>query len=93
VNESADDDFVGLQGVLEPFLCPKKLLYGRFMRSLFLATSVHEAALDSFTPSQSNHRLETEAHHSIKLIRLTGRLAPGFKLIADSRRDNGEAIR
>ena len=42
---------------------------------------------------QSSRRLELECQHNIELIWLTGRLAPDFKTIADSLRDNGNAIR
>jgi transposase len=42
---------------------------------------------------QSSRRLEREAQRNIELIWLTGKLAPGFKTIADFRRDNGEATR
>jgi len=42
---------------------------------------------------QSSRRLEREAQRNLELIWLTGRLAPGFKTIADFRRDNGPAIR
>jgi transposase len=42
---------------------------------------------------QSSRRLEREAGRNLELMWLTGRLAPGFKTIADFRRDNSEAIR
>ena len=42
---------------------------------------------------QSSRRLEIEARRNLKLLWLTGRLAPDFKTIADFRRDNGDAIR
>ena len=42
---------------------------------------------------QSSRRLEREAQRNIEVMRLTGRLAPDFKTIADFRKDNGEAIR
>src|SRR3546814_15885361 len=41
----------------------------------------------------SSRRLETEAGRNVELMWLTGRLAPGFKSIADFRRDHGKAIR
>lgn len=41
----------------------------------------------------SSRRLEREAQRNVELMRLTGRLAPDFKTIADFRKDNGEAIR
>ncbi len=42
---------------------------------------------------QSSRRLEREAQRNVELMWLTGRLAPDFKMIADFRKDNGEAIR
>ena len=42
---------------------------------------------------QSSRRLEREAQRNVELMRLTGRLAPNFKTIADFRKDNGKAIR
>ena len=42
---------------------------------------------------QSSRRLEREAQRNVELMWLTERLAPGFKTIADFRRDNGAAIR
>ena len=42
---------------------------------------------------QSSRRLEREAQRNVELMWLTGRLAPDFKIIADFRKDNGEAIR
>jgi len=42
---------------------------------------------------QSSRRLDVEAQRNIELMWLTGRLAPGFKTIADFRKDNPEAIR
>jgi len=41
---------------------------------------------------QSSRRLEREAQRNVKLMWLTGRLAPDFKTIADFRKDNGKAI-
>src|SRR5579863_5924606 len=41
----------------------------------------------------SSRRLEREAGRNVELMRLTGRLAPDFKTIADFRKDNGAAIR
>src|SRR5246500_5530439 len=41
----------------------------------------------------SSRRLERECQRNIELIWLTGHLAPDFKTIADSRKDNGKAIR
>ena len=41
----------------------------------------------------SSRRLERECQRNVELIWLTGRLAPDFKTIADSRRDSGAAIR
>lgn len=42
---------------------------------------------------QSSRRLEREAQRNVELMRLTGRLAPDFKTIANFRKDNGNAIR
>ena len=42
---------------------------------------------------QSGRRLEREAQRNVELMWLTGRLAPGFKTIADFRHDNGPGIR
>jgi len=42
---------------------------------------------------QSGRRLERETQRDLELIRLTGRLTPDFKTIADFRKDNGQAIR
>ena len=42
---------------------------------------------------QSSRRLERETQRNIELMWLTGRLMPGFKTIADFRRDSGPAIR
>src|SRR3978361_1064506 len=42
---------------------------------------------------QSSLRLERECQRNIELVWLTGRLMPDFKMIADFRKDNGEAIR
>src|SRR6202051_2553231 len=42
---------------------------------------------------QSSRRLEREAQRNVELMWLTGRLAPDFTTIANSRRDNGPAIR
>ncbi len=42
---------------------------------------------------QSSRRLERETQRNIELMRLTGRLTPDFKTIADFRRDSGPAIR
>jgi transposase len=42
---------------------------------------------------QSSRRLERESHRNVELIRLTGRLMPDFKTIADFRKDNRLAIR
>src|SRR5450432_1322620 len=41
----------------------------------------------------SSRRLERECQRNVELMRLTGRLAPDFKTIADFRRDNGDGIR
>ena len=41
----------------------------------------------------SSRRLEREAQRNVELMRLTGRLAPDFKTIADFRRGNGVGIR
>lgn len=41
----------------------------------------------------SSRRLERGAQRNTELVWLAGRLAPGFKTIADFRRDNGPAIR
>ncbi len=42
---------------------------------------------------QSSRRLERECQRNLEVMRLTGRLAPDFKTIADFRRDNGKGIR
>ncbi|MBA4344781.1 MAG: IS5/IS1182 family transposase [Methylibium sp.] len=42
---------------------------------------------------QSSHRLKRECQRNVELMWLIGRLAPDFKTIADSRRDNGKGIR
>ncbi len=42
---------------------------------------------------QLSRRLERERGRNLELIWLTGRLKPGFKTIADFRKDNGPAIR
>ncbi len=41
----------------------------------------------------SSRRLERETHRNLELIWLRGRLTPDFKIIADFRKENGEAIR
>jgi len=41
----------------------------------------------------SSRRLEREAQRNVKLMWLTGRLAPDFETIADFRRNNGTGIR
>jgi transposase len=41
---------------------------------------------------QSSRRLEREAQRNLELMRLTGRLAPVFKTIANFRKDNGSPI-
>lgn len=41
---------------------------------------------------QSSRRLEREAKRNVKVMWLTRRLAPDFKMIADFRKDNGAAI-
>jgi transposase len=41
---------------------------------------------------QSRRRLERECQRNIERVWLTGRMMPDFKTIADSRKDNGEAI-
>ena len=41
----------------------------------------------------SSRRLEREAGRNVEVMRLTGRLVPDHKTIADFRRDNGAAIR
>jgi hypothetical protein len=41
---------------------------------------------------QSSRRLERECQRNIELVWLTGRLMPDFKIIADFRKDDGEAI-
>src|SRR6201993_2934489 len=41
----------------------------------------------------SSRRLERECQRNVELIWLTRHLAPGFKTIADFRKDNGKAIR
>src|ERR1700683_4909259 len=42
---------------------------------------------------QSSRRLEHEAGRNVEVMWLTGRLVPDHKTIADSRKDNGTAIR
>jgi transposase len=42
---------------------------------------------------QSSRRLERETQRNVELIWLTGRLSPGFKTIANLRKDNGKANR
>jgi transposase len=42
---------------------------------------------------QSSRRLERETARNVEMMWLTGRLRPGFKTIADFRKDNGLAIR
>jgi transposase len=42
---------------------------------------------------QSSRRLERETPRNVELMWLSARLRPDFKTIADSRRDNGRAIR
>ena len=42
---------------------------------------------------QSSRRLEREANRNLELMWLLGRLAPGFKTIADFRKDNSEGIK
>ena len=42
---------------------------------------------------QSSRRLEREAGRNLKVMWLTGRLAPDHKTIADFRKDNGSAIK
>ncbi|CAB3810510.1 IS1182 family transposase ISPpu16 [Paraburkholderia fynbosensis] len=42
---------------------------------------------------ESSRRLQRETQRNIELMRLTGRLSPDSKTIADFRRDNSEAIR
>lgn len=42
---------------------------------------------------QSSRRLELEASRNVELMWLIGQLVPGFKTIADFRKDNGKAIR
>ena len=42
---------------------------------------------------QSSRRLEREPARNVEMMWLTGRLTPGFKTIADFRKDNGPAIR
>lgn len=41
---------------------------------------------------QSSRRLERETQRNVELMWLTGQLAPDFKIIADFRKNNGEAI-
>jgi transposase len=41
----------------------------------------------------SSRRLEREAGRNVEVMWLTGRLVPGFKTIADFRKDNGPAVR
>jgi transposase len=42
---------------------------------------------------QSSRRLEREAGRNVELMWLLGRLEPGFKTIADFRKDNGKGIK
>ena len=42
---------------------------------------------------QSSRRLDRETQRNVELMRLTGRLTPDFKTIANFRKDNGPAIR
>jgi hypothetical protein len=42
---------------------------------------------------QSSRRLERECQRNVEVMWLVGQLTPGFKTIADFRRDNGKAIR
>jgi transposase len=49
--------------------------------------------LESACNARSSCRPEREAQRNIELIRLTGRLPPDFKTIADFRRNNGASIR
>jgi len=42
---------------------------------------------------QSSRRLEREAQRNVEVMWLTRRLMPGFKTIANFRKDNGRAIR
>src|SRR3974390_2721024 len=42
---------------------------------------------------QSSRRLEREALRNVEVLRLTGRLTPDHKTIADFRKDDGEAIK
>jgi transposase len=46
-----------------------------------------------FNRVQSSRRLERECQRNVELVWLTGRLMPDFKIVADFRKDNGEAIR
>ena len=46
-----------------------------------------------FNRSSRVERLEREAQRKVEVVWLTGRLIPGFKTIADFRKDNGPAIR
>jgi transposase len=41
---------------------------------------------------QSSRRLERECQRNVELMRLTGRLTPDFKTIADFRKDNGSFL-
>lgn len=41
----------------------------------------------------SSRRLERECQRNVEFMRLTGRLTPDFKTVADFRRENGPAIR
>jgi transposase len=42
---------------------------------------------------QSSRRLEREAGRNVDLMWVLSRLAPGHKMVADFRKDNGRAIR
>ena len=42
---------------------------------------------------QSSRRLERECQRNVELMWLSGRLAPGFKTVADFRRHNGPGVR
>jgi transposase len=48
---------------------------------------------DYLNQMHSSRRLERETQRNVELMRLSGRLAPDFKTIANFRKDNGEAIR
>ncbi|VXC63112.1 hypothetical protein PSEUDO8Z_150137 [Pseudomonas sp. 8Z] len=45
-----------------------------------------------FQRIRSSRRLETDCQRNVEVVWLLGRLAPGFKTIADFRKDNSAAF-